>query len=101
MENFLNVKQYWKNLETYRLQTNYRSKSHIVQAGHHLIKKNKKQYDKEAFAHRNETDHIVVIGSENEIEEAKNVIQLIKESVKNSKLTYNDIAILYRKNKLS
>jgi superfamily I DNA/RNA helicase len=41
------------------------------------------------------------VGSTNEIDEAKNVIQLIKESVKNSKLTYNDIAILYRKNKLS
>lgn len=52
MENFLNVKQYWPDIVMFKLQVNYRSKPHIVNAGNCVIKNNQKQYDKNVSAHR-------------------------------------------------
>jgi ATP-dependent DNA helicase pcrA len=52
MENFLNVKQYWPDIQMFKLQTNYRSKAHIVSAGNAVIKQNKNQYEKNIIAHR-------------------------------------------------
>lgn len=52
MENFLQVKAIWPDIETFKLQMNYRSRPHIVQAGNVIIKNNKKQYDKTVVAHR-------------------------------------------------
>ena len=45
MENFLNVKHYWNDIKMFKLQTNYRSKAHIVAAWNSVIKNNKKALD--------------------------------------------------------
>lgn len=52
MENFLNVKAVWPDIEIFKLQMNYRSRPHIVQAGSHVIKNNTKQYEKTIVPHR-------------------------------------------------
>ena len=52
MENFLNVKAVWPDIEIFKLQMNYRSRPHIVQAGSHIIKNNTKQYEKTIVPHR-------------------------------------------------
>ena len=46
MENFLNVKMYWPDIKMFKLQINYRSKPHIVEAGNAIIKNNARQYEK-------------------------------------------------------
>ena len=52
MENFLNVKKYWPDIQVFKLQTNYRSRPHIVEAGNQVIKNNTNQYQKNIVAHR-------------------------------------------------
>lgn len=52
MENFLQVKKIRPDIEIYKLQTNYRSRPHIVNAGNSIIKNNKNQYDKTVVPHR-------------------------------------------------
>jgi len=52
MENFLNVKSYRPDIQMFKLQINYRSKPHIVQAGNEIIKNNLHQYEKNIVAHR-------------------------------------------------
>jgi len=52
MENFLNVKKYWPDIQMFKLQTNYRSRPHIVDAGNQVIKNNTNQYQKDIVAHR-------------------------------------------------
>jgi superfamily I DNA/RNA helicase len=52
MENFLQVKKIRPDIEIFKLEMNYRSRPHIVQAGNHIIKNNKKQYEKDVKAHR-------------------------------------------------
>lgn len=98
MENFLNVKSMRPDIIIYKLQTNYRSKPHIVHAGSHIIKNNTKQYEKNIVAHREWSEKIIHITNDNEIAEAKTVINLFTEIKGKQNMTWSDFAILYRKN---
>ena len=98
MDNFLNVNKYRSDIVIYKLQINYRSKSHIVEAGNAVILNNRKQYDKTVTAHRDGGEKIVHIENVNEIDEAKNIVDLIKKFQKDKSMNWSDFAILYRKN---
>ena len=98
MDNFLNVHKYRSDIVIYKLQVNYRSKAHIVEAGNAVIANNHKQYDKTVTAHRSADEKIVHIENINEHDEAKNIIDLIKKFHKDKEMKWSDFAILYRKN---
>lgn len=99
MENFLNVKKYWPDIQMFKLQINYRSRPHIVEAGNHIIKNNTKQYDKTVNAHRNEEWQVTVFSHNSDMDEAANLIDLIVKMKNNGKIKERwDVAILYRTN---
>lgn len=98
MENFLQVKSYWQDIEIFKLQMNYRSRPHIVQAGNVIIKNNKKQYDKTVVANRQGNDRIMVFTHTTEADEAANCIELIQKFITDKKKSRKDVAILYRTN---
>lgn len=98
MENFLQVKKLWPDIEIFKLQMNYRSRPHIVQAGNFIIKNNKKQYDKNVVAHREGNDRIMTFTHTTESEEAGNTIKLIQKFIVDKKKSRKDVAILYRTN---
>lgn len=99
MENFLNVKKYWPDIQMFKLQTNYRSRPHIVDAGNQVIKNNTNQYQKDIVAHRTWTDKIVCFSHGSEIDEAANIIDFIKKMKDTDKVKQRwQIAILYRTN---
>ena len=102
MENFLNVKHYWKDIKMFKLQTNYRSKAHIVAAWNSVIKNNKNQYEKNIIAHREWNDKITVFTHNTDTDEAANIIELIKQMKDKEKLKSRwQVAILYRTNSQS
>jgi DNA helicase-2/ATP-dependent DNA helicase PcrA len=78
MENFLNVSKWWPNIKIFKLQINYRSRPHIVEAGNAIIANNKKQYKKEIRANRDGKDFIRVLVWNNDLEEAEGIVNLIK-----------------------
>lgn len=99
MENFLNVKKYWPDIQMFKLQINYRSRPYIVNAGNSIIKNNLKQYNKDVHSHREEDGKITVFCHNSDIDEAANIIDLImkmKDKGKIEKLW--DVSILYRTN---
>ncbi|HRX63928.1 MAG TPA: 3'-5' exonuclease [Candidatus Absconditabacterales bacterium] len=99
MENFLNVKKYWPDIQMFKLQINYRSRPHIVTAGNHIIKNNIKQYEKDVHAHRKEDGKITVFCHNSEMDEAANIIDLISKMKDNGKIgKWGDVSILYRTN---
>ena len=99
MENFLNVKKYRPDIQMFKLQTNYRSKPHIVQAGDHIIKHNVNQYQKEIVAHRTGEDKITIFSHGSEMDEAANIVDIIKKMKEGNKIKSRwNIAILYRTN---
>lgn len=99
MENFLQVKKYWPDIQMFKLQINYRSRPHIVHAGSHIIKNNVNQYQKDIKAHRTGDDKITVFSHRDEMDEAVNLVDLIKKMKDNNKIpSWSDVAILYRTN---
>ena len=98
MENFLNVKQYWPDIQMFKLQINYRSRPHIVAASSHIIKNNANQYQKDMKPHRTGDDKIVVFAHRDEMDEAANTIDLMKKMKGEKFQNRSDIAILYRTN---
>jgi DNA helicase II / ATP-dependent DNA helicase PcrA len=101
MENFLNVKKYRDNIQIFKLQTNYRSRPHIVAAGQHLIAHNTNQYEKNIVAHREGNDTIKLFIYGDEYEEARNIIKLIQKIKTDKAASWSDFAILYRMNSQS
>ena len=104
MENFLNVKMYWPDIQMFKLQINYRSKPHIVAAWNAIIKNNTRQYDKNVTANRwwNDKDLITVFSHWSDVDEAANTIELIKKMKNSWKLKERwQVAILYRTNSQS
>ncbi|MFA6256420.1 MAG: UvrD-helicase domain-containing protein [Candidatus Absconditabacterales bacterium] len=99
MENFLNVKKYWPDIQMFKLQINYRSKPHIVHASNHIIKHNTNQYEKNIVPHRTGDDKITIFSHGSEMDEAANIIDMIKKMKDGKKMkSRGTIAILYRTN---
>jgi len=98
MDNFLHVDRRWANIKTFKLEINYRSKPHIVEAGNAIIKMNKKQYDKEVVAHRQWDDKIRIFGFSDEVDEAMQIIELITKVKEEQERKRSDFTILYRTN---
>jgi len=98
MDNFLRVDKRWPDIRTFKLETNYRSKPHIVQAGNAIILNNQKQYEKNVVAHRTGSDKIRIFTFADETDEAIQVIDLITKLKEEANLTRSDFTILYRTN---
>jgi len=98
MDNFLNVSQRWSDIQTFKLETNYRSKPHIVAAWSAVIKQNQKQYDKSIVPHREGNDMIRMFTFADEVDEATQVIELITKLKEESEKKWSDFTILYRTN---
>jgi len=99
MENFLNIKRYWKDIKTFKLNENYRSLPHIVNIWNKLISYNKNQFKKENVSQREDLNKKVkYFVHNNDIEQINNIIKEINIIKENNNYEYNEIAILYRIN---
>lgn len=98
MENFLQVKQIRKDIEIFKLQTNYRSRPHIVHAWSAVIKNNTKQYEKTIVPHREGNDKIILFNHTDENSEALNITEFIAKLKEQNNKNWSDFAILYRTN---
>lgn len=98
IDNILNFQKEYKNLKTYKLEQNYRSTNHIVEAANQLILKNNKQIQKKIWSSQGEGNKIKLIKAVSDVEEAKRIAELILEQKTRNHLNNSDIAILYRTN---
>lgn len=98
MDNFLNISKRRESVKIFKLEINYRSKPHIVNAGNYIIARNTKQYAKNIVSHRTWNDQIRVFGFSDESDEALTVVDLIKKMKEEKNLKRSDFAILYRTN---
>lgn len=83
--------------ETIRLEQNYRSTQHILQAANALIQNNEERLGKELWTESKTGDKITLYGGFNELDEARFIIEKIKHWLQNGGAT-GEIAILYRSN---
>jgi len=101
MDHFLNLQKYWPDMKSFLLVTNYRSRPHIVHAANTVIKHNRQQYEKTVQAHREGSEHLVLLNHPDETAEAINILAMIRK-LRTQKIDKGcdrwDFAILYRTN---
>jgi len=101
IENILDFQKDFKNLRTYKLEQNYRSTTHIVEAANEVIKYNKRQIQKNIWTDKESGHKIKLIKALTDQEEAKRIADLVLEQKNRYHLMNKEIAILYRTNSQS
>jgi DNA helicase-2/ATP-dependent DNA helicase PcrA len=88
-------------IKVFKLEQNYRSTDHIVQAANELITFNARQIPKRIWSDKGEGHRIRIIKAMTDNEEGKRVVDTIMEQKNRYHLSNEDIAILYRTNSQS
>ena len=98
INNILNFQKDYDNVQTYRLEQNYRSTKNIVEAANSIIEKNKTRLDKVVWTANDDGPPIKVHRSMTDAEEGRFVAGAIWEEKMREQRSNGDFAILYRTN---
>ncbi len=98
IDNILDFEKDYPNLQTFKLEQNYRSTHHIVAAANEVITHNRRQLQKTIWTEREERHKIKLLKCVTDDEEARRVADLILEQKNRYHLPNSEIAILYRTN---
>lgn len=101
IENILNFRKDYPDFKIFRLEENYRSTANIVNAANSLIAHNENRIPKTCFSSSGEGEKLRILSGFNEQDEALAVVSSIMDTVRREGASYQDFAILYRKNSQS
>lgn len=101
IDNILDFRQMFDNVQLFKLEQNYRSTQRIVKAANSLIKHNERQIEKDVFSRNDEGEKLIVKQAYSDKEEAIIVCNNIQRIRRTDKCEYRDFAILYRTNSQS
>lgn len=94
----LDFKIDFPDAQVIKLEQNYRSTKTILDAAYHVVKNNKGRADKRLWTDKGDGDHIILIETSSESEEARAIAGEIRRLTGSGDRRYSDIAILYRTN---
>ena len=95
INNIINFRNDYDEVEVFRLEQNYRSTKNIVNAANSVIDHNKNKIEKEVWTDNDFGDKVEVRANESDIAEARNLCQKI---VSLNNTNFSNVAILYRTN---
>ncbi len=98
IENIFSFSKDYADTQTFRLEQNYRSTSTILSAANGLIDHNQGRLGKKLWTEGNEGSPVQLYAAYNEHDEARFVIERIKEWVTHQGRKYSEAAVLYRSN---
>jgi len=98
ISNILDFKKDFPELKTYKLEQNYRSTPHIVDAANNVISHNQKQIKKKIWTQHHAGSKIQIVKALSDTEEARRIAGMIVEYKNRYHYSNKDIAILYRTN---
>lgn len=98
IDNILDFKKDFANLQTFKLEQNYRSTQHIVEAANKVISFNRRQIPKTIWTSKTDGQKIKILKTQSDQEEAKRIADLILEQKNRYHFRNIDFAILYRTN---
>ena len=101
INNILNFQKDYPDVNTFKLEQNYRSTKNIVQAANSVIEKNKTRLDKVVWTSNDQGEQIKVMRTISDGEEGRFVAKSIWENMMNKQLTADAFAVLYRTNSQS
>jgi len=95
INNIINFRNDYDEVEVFRLEQNYRSTKNIVNAANSVIEHNKNKIDKEVWTDNDFGDRVEIIANDSDIGEARGLCQKI---ISLNNTSFSNIAILYRTN---
>lgn len=98
VENILNFNQHFPSADLIRLEQNYRSTGNILNAANALIDFNQGRLGKELWTADSDGEPITLYNAYNETDEARFVVDIIKEDLMSKGASRSDFAVLYRSN---
>jgi DNA helicase II / ATP-dependent DNA helicase PcrA len=98
IQNILNFKKDYPEYKLFKLEQNYRSTQHIVNAANGVIANNKDQIYKKVWTSNEAGEKVHVVKTANEGDEASWLSSRIFGIQANNQLPYSSFAILYRTN---
>ncbi len=98
ISNILNLKKFYPNLTTFKLERNYRSTQNIIEAANSLIEKNSQQIPKHIFSTNKKGSKISVLQAYSDYEESYIVANHIISVKAQYGDSFDDFAVLYRTN---
>ena len=101
IRNILDFEKTFGNCEVFKLEKNYRSSGHILEAAASVVKNNNDRVLKELIAHNGAGEKLGLIETHDEMEEADAVVNALEKEIKLEKRNFSDFAILYRTNSQS
>lgn len=96
--NILRFEKDYPNSTIIKLEQNYRSTKHILDAAHAIISKNAQRSDKELWTDAGNGLPVQMIPIAHERAEGEAIIRRIKQRIDAGLRDYNDFAVLYRTN---
>ncbi len=98
IKNILDFESDFPDVKTFKLEQNYRSTDHIVQAANDVITNNNRQIKKEIWTERKEGQKIKLLRCASDSEEGRRISDYIVEVKNRHHVRNSEIAILYRTN---
>lgn len=96
--NILNFERDYPNCTVIKLEQNYRSTSHILNAAHGVVTKNQQRSDKKLWTAAGEGLPVQILQVGSERAEAEAIIRRVKQGVDSGTRRFSDYAVLYRTN---
>ena len=101
IENILSFRNDYPQALTFKLEQNYRSTQTIVNAANSVIERNSRRMDKKCFSAGDEGEKIRIVRSYTDREEADEIANALRERIRQTGDSWNEVAILYRTNNQS
>jgi DNA helicase-2/ATP-dependent DNA helicase PcrA len=98
IQNILNFEKDYPEMQTFKLEQNYRSTKMIVGAANQIIANNKDQFEKNVFTDNEEGQKIRVLRAGSDNEEGQKIAASIFETKAREQAPNSSFAILYRTN---
>lgn len=97
-KNILNFEKDYKNCQVIKLEQNYRSTKHILDAAHSVISKNANRSTKKLWTDLGDGLPVQIIPVGSERNEGEAIVRTVRNQVDSGMRAYNDFAVLYRTN---
>lgn len=98
IQNIFDFEIDFPNRKIFRLEQNYRSTGRILALADDVIKKNRRQIEKQLWTENHKGDKVKIIETLTDKDEASRIAKQIRDEIRNNKLKFSDFAILYRTN---
>jgi DNA helicase-2/ATP-dependent DNA helicase PcrA len=98
IQNIFDFQTDFEDCSTFRLEQNYRSTQKILALAQNVITINKKQLDKTLWTDNDLGEHIHLVETMTDRDEALRICRYVFEEMQKKKLNFKDFVVLYRTN---